>query len=308
MASSAVLALASFSPIASAQLVSVPGTSISLEPPAGFTLSEQFSGFVNLDDFSSIVITELPLEGYPGIAATFSSIETATKNFASQGIVVEEVSTITVGEIQIPLLKGVQNVNNISVDKYIALLRGNTTILLVFNVTDRDRLEEAAVVAAIESIKIAPTPSVEEQIAQLPFTFEVAAPFQVLQTVSGSSVVITPNGEPDPSGKGPLIIIASSIGSVVETSDLAVFAERLLRETRGFSAARITEQSQLDFAGGDGYFIKANVPEGSISQYLRSTANTSYVRLIVSGESQEVQRVMPAIQVIIDSVQVKDGE
>lgn len=308
MASSAALAITSFSPIASAQLVPVPGTSILLEPPAGFSLSEEFSGFVNLDDFSSIVITEFPLEGYSEIATIFSSTEAATKSFASQGIVVKEVSTVTVGDMQVPLLKGVQNVNNISVDKYIALLRGDKTILLVFNVTDRDRLGETDVITAIESVEIASTPSVEEQIAQLPFTFEVAAPFQVLQTLAGSGVAITPNGEPDPSGKGPLIIIASSIGSVVETTDLAVFAEQLLRETRGFTTARITEQNPIDFAGGSGYFIKATVSKDSIFQYLRIPANRSYVRLIVSGEPKEVERLMPAIQAIVDSVQVKDGE
>lgn len=305
---STVLAMVSFSPIASAELVSVPGTSVSIEPPAGFNLSEQFSGFVNPDSLSSIVVTELPLEGYPEIAATFSSVETATERFASQGIVIEEVSTITVGQMEVPLLKGVQTISNASVDKYIALLRGDSTILLVFNVTDGDRFAEEAVIAAIESVEIAATPSLEEQVALLPFTFEVAAPFQVLQTIGGSGVAITPNGEPDPSGRGPLIIIAGATNSVPETTALEMFAEQLLRGTRGFTTASITDRGPVDFAGGNGYFIEATIPEGVVLQYLRIPPNTPYVRLIVTGEPEAVEQLMPVIQQIIDSVRIEAPE
>lgn len=307
-ASSTVLAIVSFSPVASAELVSVPGTSVSLEPPAGFSLSEQFSGFVNPDTLSSIVITELPLEGYSEIAATFSSVETAAERFASQGIVVAEVSTIAVGGMEVPLLKGVQTISNVSVNKYIVLLRGDTTILLVFNVTDRDRFGEAAVIAAVESVEVAATPSLEEQVALLPFTFEVTAPFQILQTIGGSGVAITPNGEPDPSGKDPLIIIAGSTSSAPETTELDIFAERLLRGTRGFAEASITNQAPVDFAGGNGYFIEATTPEGVVLQYLRVPPNTPYVRLIVIGEPETVERSMPAIQEIVDSVRIEAAE
>ncbi len=308
LATSSAFAVASFSSFANAQLVPVPGTSISLEPPVGFSLSEQFSGFVNLDNFSSIVITELPLEGYSEIATIFSSTQTAIEAFASQGILVKEVSTVIVGNMQVPFVTGVQNVNDVSVDKYIALLRGDKTILLTFNVTD-DRLGEEAVIKAIESIEISATPSVEEQISQLPFTFKVAPPFQVLQTISGSGVALTPNGESDSSGKKPVIVIASSIGSVVNTTDLATFAERLLLNTEGFTNAIISDRKPINFAGGNGYLIEAIVTDGVVLQYLKISANTSsYVRLIVAGEAEEVEKLMPSIQAITNSVRVKDTD
>lgn len=308
LAGSAVLAAVSFSSAAIAEIIAIPGTSISLDPPEGFSLSEQFSGFVNSEDFSSIIVTELPLEAYSEIATAFASADAATERFASQGIEIEEVSSITVGEMQAPLLKGVQRVEGLQVDKYIVLLRGDATILMVFNVVDRDRLSEGAVLAAIESVQVAATPSLEEQIAQLPFSFDVVAPFQVLQTLAGSGVAITLNGETDPSGQKPLVVIASSVGSAVEPDDLAAFAERLLRGTRGFANAEIIEQTPIDFAGGDGYLITATVPEGTISQYLRVPPNASYVRLIVSGEATEVEKLASEIQTIVRSVRIKAGE
>ena len=47
---------------AQAAPIVIPGTSVSLEPPAGFTVAENFSGLENIHSGSSITINELPLE------------------------------------------------------------------------------------------------------------------------------------------------------------------------------------------------------------------------------------------------------
>ncbi len=42
------------------QIVRVPGTSVSLEPPKGFTSSKQFPGFGSAENSASILVTEMP--------------------------------------------------------------------------------------------------------------------------------------------------------------------------------------------------------------------------------------------------------
>ena len=289
-------------------LVMVPGTSVSLSPPPDFILSEQFSGFVNPDDFSSIVLTEMPQAAYGELADIFSSSpEAITAAFAERGITldVETVSDIQIGEIQTSLVSGTQQVDGLVIDKYFTLLGEESTVLLTFNVIAPSQLSEADVIQTIQSIELNSPPSVEEKAAELPFTFEVAEPFQIFDVLAGSAVLLSPNGEPDPSGEAPLVIIASSLSAVV-VSDQAAFAAQLLQQTDGFVDVNITDNSPVTFADGEGYLTQATRQDTTVFQYLRILPDGYYIRLVVTGNSTDLDAVMPAIQSIQSSVSVRE--
>ncbi|MEL6160904.1 MAG: hypothetical protein AAFR18_16985 [Cyanobacteria bacterium J06627_32] len=291
--------------VAQSEPILVPGTSVSLMPPPGFILSDQFSGFIDPDSLSSIVLAEMPAAAYADLADIFAaSPEVVTEAFASQGIVleVESISSVSVGESQVPLVQGTQFVNGMRVKKYFTILPADGTLLLTFNVIDSERLSREAIAETIRSVAIAPTPSIQEKVAELPFTFQTAAPFQILDVFAGSSVLLNPGGKPDPSEEDPVIIIASSVSSV-QVADLAALSSQILRATRGFAEVNITEQSPVDFAGREGYLTQGTLQEISVLQYLSVLPDGFYIRLIALGASEDLAELMPAIQAIQSSVE-----
>lgn len=309
-----------------AELTTIPGTSVSLSPPPGFVLSDRFSGFINPETLSSIVLVEMPPEAYPELASMLSSTPQAvTEAFSDRGIVlvVEKISSISLGTDTTPFVQGVQVADGMRVTKYFALLKGDRTVLLTFNVIEPDDLGEETIIETIQSVSLSPAPSVEQKIAELPFTFEAIAPFQVLDVIVSSSVVLNLSGERAPLEEEPLIIIANSTSPITSTpseTDLADYSSQLLQNTSGFGHADITEQSTVDFAGGEGYLIQALLPEASqqetnqqetnqegtkVLQYLRILPNGFHLRMIVLGDSETLEELTPAIQTIQRSVEPK---
>jgi len=288
----------------------IPGTSLSLRPPANFVLSDQFSGLVNIDTFSSIVLTELPREAYSELAETFSlSPSEITTLFSARGfdLEVENVSSLSIQDAQVPFVSGVQTLSGTQVQKYLVLLGEDSTILLTFNIVGQDSLSEQAVIETIQSVEIGSVPSVAQKIAELPFTFAAAEPFEVFDVLLGSSVVLTAEGESDFTGEAPLVIIATSLNPV-RTADIAEYSAYLLNSTSGFEDAVITEQSPVDFAGEDGYFVRANSQEGIVLQYLSIQPDNSYIRMVVTGEQEAIEELLPAIETIQRSVAANPKE
>ncbi|MEL6554237.1 MAG: hypothetical protein AAFQ63_12350 [Cyanobacteria bacterium J06621_11] len=296
------------------ELVIIPGTSVSLIQPSGFILSEQFSGFENPDTFSSIVIAELPLEAYAEVAETFSSTpEEVSTAFANRGIVldVKDISSIVVEGSQVPFVRGIQTVGSTQVEKYFALIEGESTVLITFNIMDSAQFQEEAVIETIQSVEISPAPTTQQKVDELPFTFAVAEPFQVFDVLAGSSVILSPNGETDPAGETPLIVIANSVSAVsaaVSTTDLADFSAQLLQNTEGFENSIILNQEPTTFAGGDGYFTQATADDEEILQYLTILPDGFYIRMVVLGNAESLEALMPTIQTIQNSVTAKPSQ
>ncbi|MEO1619831.1 MAG: hypothetical protein AAFU53_02225, partial [Cyanobacteria bacterium J06632_3] len=119
------------------------------------------------------------------------------------------------------------------------------------------------------------------------------------------SVVLTPNGEPDPSGELPFIAIATSltpISPAQQATDIADYSAYLLRNTEGFENAVVIEQQPVMFAEGDGYFLKATSEEDVILQYLSIQRDNNYIRMVVVGSQTEIERLLPSIESIQRSI------
>lgn len=290
---------------AQAAPITVPGTSVSLEPPTGFTLSNNFSGLENLQDGSSITITELPPEAYAEISTLFSQEETATEALLRQGIAIEEYTLVDLGGTQVPLLRGTQQSSGGKVTKYITLLRGEKTVLITFNIIDPSQYTDYMVECAVASISLSAAPSIEERISQLSFTFQATVPFRVSDVLGGSSVLLTTVNGTDPSGLSPVVIIARG-QNVVDDNRLPYLSEQLLRSTRGLSLATINQGDWVEFAGGRGYRLEATIDELTVVQYIHVPDNGRYIRLLATGERGAFTEVMSAAEEIADSVVVID--
>jgi hypothetical protein len=123
---------------ARAQLVRIPGTTVTMNAPPGFKIARGFRGLENPDTGSTITVGELPPDAYSELAQIFESPKTASSRY--RDVHFTRIEQVTIGDEQIPLAIGGQKKQNKEVTRYIALLGGpktNTnTTLINFEVAD----------------------------------------------------------------------------------------------------------------------------------------------------------------------------
>lgn len=297
--------LLAFAGRAQAVPITIPGTSVSLEPPAGFTVAENFSGLENTQSGSSITINELPLEAYEEISTIFNTDETAAEALLRQGITIEEHILLESGDIQIPLLRGTQQAAVGAVTKYIALFKGETTILVTFNIIDVAEVTQDVVETTVTSVTLAAAPTLEDKVSQLSFLFQSVAPFKVADVLGGSTVLLSTVEGPDPTGLKPIVIITRG-QNVIYGRDAAEISEDLLRGTRGFSLAEIVLEDSAEFAGGNGYLLQARMDDVTVVQYAYVPENGRYIRLLATAEHSAFDDVRSTIEEIAASVSLED--
>ena len=285
--------------------IAVPGTSVSLEPPAGFMVAENFAGLENTASGSSITINELPPEAYAEISTVFSSSESAREGLLRQGIMIDQHSLVTVGQDQVPLLRGTQLTAAGEFTKYLTLLKGETTVLVTFNIVDPAQISQEVVEATIASISLAEAPTIDERIEQLSFSFQTVEPFRIADILGGSSALLTTFEGTDPSGRAPVVIIARG-QNVIYGQDAADISDELLRGTQGFSLAEIVRQEAVEFSGGSGYLIEADLDGLTVLQYVHVPENGRYIRLLATGQHTALMDVLPAVEEIVTSVRLRD--
>jgi len=283
----------------------IPGTTVSLDAPAGFTLSSAFSGLENKQDGSTITITELPSEAYADLAQVFSNAKVAAESLAPRGIRIDRREQYVVGDRQVPVLIGTERSSGGDVGKYMALYQGDMTVLITINAFDARVLTPDLVEATLKSVRLAAAAPLEQKIAQLPFSFSPAAPFRVQDTIGGSGVLLPVSGDPNPTGLMPVVIIARALSAISPSSSVSLVAQQMLRGIEGFEDATITTGEETEFAGGPGYRLEAVAVERTAVLFVRIPPDGVYVRLAALGETAALQKVMPAVMNIAQSVSIR---
>ncbi|MEL6224993.1 MAG: hypothetical protein AAFR31_20355 [Cyanobacteria bacterium J06627_8] len=288
-----------------AESVFIPGTSVTLEAPPGFTVADPHSVLEHVETGSSIIIAEFPPEAYSAILRLFTSetvSETAADLWESRGVTIDRLTWLTVDDREVPLLTGTQVTAEAEVTKYIALLEGENTILVTFNIMDPNQMTQDDAEMVMESIRLLPL-TLEERVAQLSFSFEAIAPFQVSQVYSGITVLEEMTEDPAPFGTGAAVLITRGYNSS-ETSDPAQINEQLLRNTPDFQSIQITNQESAPFAGGTGHVISGVVGDLTAVQFLHIPDDGRYIRLVAIGATSALEPLLPMIQDVADSVEI----
>lgn len=294
----------SFSSWAAQDRVHVPGTSASMEQPNGFKLSDSFAGFINAKNNSSVVVMELPLEAFDQLSVLFSDLDMAKQGFGKQGLAVLELSSVELDGYKAPIIIGTQAISGVSVGKYIALFKGQKTVMVTYNIMGQDALDKAAVMNSIKNIQIGNAASLSEKIALLPFTFEPETPFKVADVMGNSTVSLTTFDGMDKSGEKPLLIIASSI-SQSRIPDQSKHAKTLLKSIKGFEEHKIISEDKVSFVGKNGYRTVAKTSNQAVIQYIGTLDNGYYIRLISMGSPEEIEKVTKTVDTIAKSVTPK---
>jgi hypothetical protein len=283
----------------------IPGTTVALDPPAGFTLSSAFSGLEHKPSGSTITVTELPPEAYADLTQVFSNAEAASASLAPRGIRIDRRDEYAVADQQVPVLIGTERAASGDVGKYMALFRGDVTVLITINAFDTRTLTPSVVEATLKSVRLAPAAPLEQKLARLPFSFSPAEPFLVEDTIGGSGVLLPTSEEPDPTGLKPVVIIARALSAISPTSSVSLVAQQMLRSLEGFENATITMSEEMEFGGGPGYHLEAVAGERTAALFVRIPPDGAYIRLAALGETAALQDVMPAVLEIARSVSVR---
>ncbi len=183
-----------------------------MAPPAGFVVASEFSGFKDRDGTASILIAELPAEAYPQLSAVFGDLEMARKAFATKGISVTALKRIDTSTGPVVFLSGTQTAGTLTLKKWMALLKGEKTVLITLQATEGSALTEAAAEKAVAGTTLGAVPSLQEKVAKLPFRIETKPPFRIVDTIMGSGVMLMAGDKDvDPDGKQPMLIVAADL-------------------------------------------------------------------------------------------------
>jgi hypothetical protein len=285
-------------PAGAQEAVAIPGTLVTLTPPPGFNIAGR--GLEN-GAGSTITISERSAEAYAELAATFSSAKNLTSAYAAQGVTIRAVRQINTPTGQALFAAGTQSFRGRASIRYFALLKGDKTVLISFDLTDRS-VSEADAETLVRSVSLGSAPTIEEQLAALAFTFEVVEPFRVANVIDRSTVTLEAGPEDQPASSRPAVVIGRGQSQAV-MGDEARVAVELLKNTAGFREATVTSERPITFAGGAGYAVTAVVDGRTVMQYLRIVPGGSYLRLLARGPSAAIEEAEATIMAIADSVE-----
>jgi hypothetical protein len=296
VAAAALAALALVAPAGAQQeRMAIRGTSVTLTPPPGFTAARAARTIENTATGTSIMISETSAQGYAELAERFSSAKALSEGYAQQKVTIRSVRRI---DGKIPFAVGRQaQASGQEIPKYYGLLQGDKTVLVTFTV-GRGGFTEADAEAVLRSIEIAPEPTLEEKLADIPFTFRAVEPYVVKQVIPRQAVQLEAEGGPE----RPVVVIGFGRSQAM-MGDEARVAVQLLHNTGGYREAQIAEQGPTAFAGGNGYLVKAVVEDRTALQYLRILPGGTYLRLLARGKTSGMAGVEAAIAEMAGSVE-----
>ncbi|MDO6706922.1 hypothetical protein [Photobacterium sp. 1_MG-2023] len=281
--------------------VQVPGTAVTMSPPDGFVVAQQFSGFAYPGTNASILLAEIPSASFTQLTEVFADLALAKKAFAPQGIDVKRLLKVNHQGKERSVLVGVQRVNGVDVGKYMVLVPGQSGVLLTYNIVPIERFSEQSIVASIASVTMGDALSAAEKAAALDFSFQMLPPFHLADVMTGSTAILTSFAGVDPSGKKPLISVGRSL-TATAMDDPKLFSERLVNRVAGFEKAEVIHVKPVHFAGLEGFRVEAINQDRTLIQYTGFEPNGAYFRLIAVGSTQALAEISDTIDQIAQSV------
>lgn len=289
-------------------IVYIPDKTLGLAPPQGFELSKKFAGFIEPKSGSSFLLVELPAAAYDTMQKGLS--EDALKR---QKITQISRDTITIAERETIMIKGTQDAGGKTVNKWILIIRTeDKAMLLTAQDLTGDLLDDETVMAAFESIRIRPAPSLEARISGLPFEVTDLAGFRAVQTFADSGLLMT-KGPKDvvDDGSQPILMIRRPIDRPLPTGVFpADLSDRLLRAVNAVEITSIGDTVERTVAGADGYETMATARDKTLNaevvvgQWLRlHTGAQMHVVAIMPEEGYEA--LLPDLRRLVAALSLK---
>ena len=230
-----------------------PGSRIGLVPPSGLVLSSDFTGFMDEETSTSIMIASVPKEAYEEMTAGMTPERAATQGMTLVGPC-DHVTT----SMESRCFRVTQSARGFLFQKWLLIARfDNETAMIVVNVPDMVMKEgiytAAAMETALSSLAYSETLA-GDPLDALPFTIEEGELLTFQRTLGGSSAIYA--GTPVAGYPQPIWIVASSLDDSAPARELA-FSRLAFQQIASLSEVEVT--GEAPYAGTD---LEGHILEG----------------------------------------------
>src|SRR5580765_3210656 len=246
-----------------AQSVRVPGTNVTLLPPAGFAVARQYPGFEHAEAQASIVVTELP------VAATDMMRSMTAPALGTKGMSLIAARDTVVAEKPARLLHVRQAAPGGSVLKWI-LIAGDAKATMMIVGT----FPEAASPDVGETIRKSvltaswSTAPPADSFEGLPFRLTATASLKLARRVSNMLMFTESGTTGSPGSTEALYIAGHSIGQG-QITDARTFAETRAKQTDRLTGVKGFTGSPIRIDGANGYELEADAIDSRSGRPMR---------------------------------------
>lgn len=259
----AVLASIVLASTASAAPSLVPGTRVTLEPPAGFAPAQRFPGFERPELGASIMVTELPV-GFDELRKGMTK-----QGLASRGMELLESRQVSIAGATADLLHVKQQAYGLEFLKWMLVAgndSGSVMVVGTFPKAEGDSLG-AAVRTAVLSTSLRADGEVDP-LQGLPFG---VAPGDKLKIAGrmGNMLMLTRGGTTRPTPpEDPLYVVGNSLVDA-QPDDLRAFSEHRAMQTAQTRNVRILSGRDMGVDGMQAYEIVADAEDTKSGKPIR---------------------------------------
>ena len=250
-----LLALVALPPAAMAEHLRVPGTQVTMAPPAGFTFAEQFPGFQRTESGASIMVTEIA-----GPAVMMQAAMTE-EGLASRGMTLIAAEATEISGREAVLVHAGQAAGDVQFEKWLAVFGDDKrTVLLVATfpqaVADSygDAMRQALLSARWD-------PSLQVGLFDgLSFRVTETAGLKFTDRMS-NAVLLTAGGKDERlSPEEPLAVVGASLGDA-PIDDVEAFARWRVTQTAQVTGVANIQGRALTVDGLEAYELTAEASD-----------------------------------------------
>jgi hypothetical protein len=241
-----------------------PGSGVGLVPPAGFTVSPDFTGFADREAVASIVVSEMPKAAYDELVAGFTKDRLAAQGMELLGPC-EAVRTLFVSNCY----RVSQEANGYLFQKWLLVARlGKITALVVATLPDvvlaEGVYDAEGIEAALSSVAYSQDQAGDPRDA-LPFTIEEGSLLAYQRTLGGSAALFS--GEATAGDPPPVLIVAASLGPSAQARDVE-FGRQAFHTIGTLVETRVVEESPLAVGALAGHLFEGTGKDEQSGQAL----------------------------------------
>ena len=243
--------------------VRVPGTSVSLQPPAGFELAGDYPGFQSAEQQASIMVTQMP--------APVAEIRKAMtkETLATRGMTLLSSKEETVGGREALLLNLAQSAAGIDYLKWMLVMGDPKETFMIVGTFPKSAGEEvgAAIRTALLSASLAAA-APSDPFEGLKFRITPTQELKIAGRVS-NLLLLTESGSPGTVGPGEPVYVIGSSFRPGGSGDLKVFSEARAKQTEQIGDLENLSGREITIGGLAAYELQADAKDVKSGTALR---------------------------------------
>lgn len=228
-----------------------------MEVPEGFTLTNEFSGFVNNKTGATVIVAMLP-PANDNIKNIFNNEQKFKSTMAEQNYDVKQhMYRKTRDGFLLTIYQGKQTSQNGVFDKWATIIfSSNAAYVVTVQAPEKADFSNDEAMKIYSSLSLSGDNDETEQLRALPFTFSIQPPFGFVGSIMNRSAMLTINSG-DEDADFPDIIITKGF-ELVGNKPLEQLVDNYLQSIKGtIDGIKRLNTSPINFAGHPGLRLQA---------------------------------------------------